>query len=71
MVPFHHYVPVDFDLGNLLERIAWLQDNPDAARAIGKNALCRLTKAAAIEAWIGVLHQLGSNEDRGLPSVDT
>src|SRR5206468_5840334 len=35
--PWEHYVPLEHDLSDLLERHVWLRANPERARAIGES----------------------------------
>lgn len=37
--PFVHYVPIRYDLSDLVEKVVWLQAHDDEARAIASNAL--------------------------------
>jgi len=37
--PFVHYVPVQYDLSDLVEKIEWVRNNDDAARTVATNAL--------------------------------
>ncbi len=39
LVPWVHYVPVEWDLSDLREKIQWVWDNDDKARHIAENAL--------------------------------
>jgi hypothetical protein len=39
IVPYFHYVPVHYDLSNLVEQIEWVQNNDEKAKAIALNAL--------------------------------
>ena len=54
-----HYVPVRRDLGDLHEKIRWLQAHPAEAAAIARNASSfaaqHLTRAAAARRWRDVL----------------
>lgn len=36
--PMHHYVPVNRDLSNLVEKIQWAKKNDEVARKIAKQA---------------------------------
>lgn len=39
IVPFVHYVPVHYDLSNLVEQIEWVKNNDEKAKSIASNAL--------------------------------
>lgn len=39
LIPFVHYVPVNYDLTNLKETILWLINNDHQAKLIAQNAL--------------------------------
>jgi hypothetical protein len=39
IVPFVHYVPIHYDLSNLVEQIEWVKNNDEKARLIAANAL--------------------------------
>jgi hypothetical protein len=39
LVPWVHYIPVQWDLSDLSEKIQWIWDNDDNARQIAENAL--------------------------------
>lgn len=36
--PMHHYVPINRDLSNLVEKIQWAKENDDIARKIAQQA---------------------------------
>ena len=36
--PWVHYVPVRYDLGDVVERLLWLREHDDEARLIARNA---------------------------------
>jgi hypothetical protein len=38
-IPYVHYIPVNYDLSNLIELIEWVQENDEEASQIAKNAL--------------------------------
>jgi hypothetical protein len=38
LVPFEHFIPVKEDFSDLIEKIKWLEENPDLASKIGANA---------------------------------
>jgi len=37
MKPYEHYVPIEYDLSDLVEKVEWLQKNEDEARRIAEN----------------------------------
>lgn len=39
IVPYIHYIPVNYDLSNLIEQIEWVKNNDDKAKIIAENAL--------------------------------
>jgi beta-1,4-mannosyl-glycoprotein beta-1,4-N-acetylglucosaminyltransferase len=39
IIPYVHYIPVNYDLSNLLEQIEWVKNNDDKAKIIADNAL--------------------------------
>jgi len=39
IIPYVHYIPVEYDLSNLLEQIEWVKNNDDKAKIIADNAL--------------------------------
>ena len=39
IIPYIHYVPVNYDLSNLIEQIEWVQNNDNKAKEIANNAL--------------------------------
>jgi hypothetical protein len=39
LIPMKHYVPIQYDLSDLEEKIQWLVDNDEQAREIAENAL--------------------------------
>ena len=59
--PFRHFVPVARDMSDLLERIEWLRANPkleiEMANEAQHFAQTRLTRAAAVMAWAGLLEK--------------
>jgi FkbM family methyltransferase len=38
IVPYVHYIPVNYDLSNLIEQIEWVKNNDDQAKIIANNA---------------------------------
>ncbi len=38
IVPYQHYIPVNYDLSNLIEQIEWVKNNDAEAQKIAKNA---------------------------------
>ena len=36
--PYVHYVPVEYDLSNLIEQVEWVKNNDDKAKIIAENA---------------------------------
>lgn len=38
-VPFVHYIPIEYDLSNLIEQIEWVLENDEKASQIAQNAL--------------------------------
>ena len=63
--PWVHYVPVNADLSNLVERARWLLTHPEAAANIAKrgqeHAQRYLTYAAAVEATRIILWKVTSD----------
>lgn len=57
-VPWTHYVPVAEDLGDLLEKIAWLDAHPDEAAAIAAAALTFVRAKMAPEAMRAAMAKL-------------
>ena len=41
--PWEHYVPVEEDMSDLVEKVEWLRNNSDSARRIGETALALMT----------------------------
>jgi hypothetical protein len=39
LVPWVHYIPVAYDYSDMMERIAWLEENDEEARRIGERAM--------------------------------
>ena len=39
LVPMKHYVPIEYDLSDLEEKLEWLVTNDDKAREIAENAM--------------------------------
>jgi hypothetical protein len=39
IIPYVHYIPVDYDLSNLFEQIEWVKNNDEKAEIIAKNAV--------------------------------
>ena len=39
LVPYVHYIPIKYDLNNLIENIEWVKNNDDKAKIIADNAL--------------------------------
>jgi len=39
LIPFVNYIPINYDLSNLIEQIEWVKNNDAEAEQIGKNAL--------------------------------
>jgi beta-1,4-mannosyl-glycoprotein beta-1,4-N-acetylglucosaminyltransferase len=39
IIPYKHYIPVNYDLSNLIEQIEWVQNNDSYAKIIANNAL--------------------------------
>jgi len=37
MKPYEHYVPIEYDLSDLVEKVEWLQENDEEARRIADN----------------------------------
>jgi hypothetical protein len=37
-IPYTHYIPVNYDLSNLIEQIEWVKNNDDKAEIIAQNA---------------------------------
>jgi len=38
IIPYFHYIPVNYDLSNLIEQIEWVKNNDDKAKIISENA---------------------------------
>jgi len=38
LIPNVHYVPVKYDVSDLVEKIVWIQEHEDEARQIAQNA---------------------------------
>lgn len=38
IIPYEHYIPVNYDLSNLIEQIEWVKNNDDKAKIIAENA---------------------------------
>jgi hypothetical protein len=38
IIPYTHYIPVNYDLSNLIEQIEWVKNNDDKAKQIAENA---------------------------------
>jgi hypothetical protein len=59
LVPMEHYVPVQRDLSDLVERARWVQAHPDEARQIGhagqRLAQRLLTRSSAVRQWARTL----------------
>lgn len=81
MEPFRHYVPVNRDLSDLVDRIEWLRENPALGEEIAREgqqfAQTQLTRAAAVQEWARLLQahiQAGGNLTSGrehLPKTAT
>lgn len=81
MEPLRHYVPVNRDLSDLLERIEWLRAHPAREAEIAREgqhfAQTRLTRAAAVEEWARLIQahiEAGGNLTSGrehLPKTAT
>jgi hypothetical protein len=39
LIPMVHYVPIQYDLSDLTEKLEWLANNDEDARAIAGNAM--------------------------------
>lgn len=39
IIPYVHYIPISYDLNDLVEKIEWIKNNDDEARKIAQNAL--------------------------------
>jgi len=39
LIPYIHYIPINYDLSNLIEQIEWVNNNDDKAKEIANNAL--------------------------------
>ena len=39
IIPYFHYIPVHYDLSNLMDQIEWVKNNDDQAKNISENAL--------------------------------
>ena len=38
IVPYEHYIPINYDLSNLIEQIEWVKNNDEKAKIIAENA---------------------------------
>jgi Glycosyl transferase family 90 len=60
--PMEHFIPVRRDLSDLVERVRWAREHPDAAARIGAAgqafARTRLRRADAVREWARTLHVL-------------
>jgi hypothetical protein len=59
LLPMKHYIPVQRDLSDLVERARWVQDHPNEAAQIGragqKLAQRLLTRTSAVNEWARIL----------------
>lgn len=39
LIPYIHYIPINYDLSNLIEQIEWVNNNDDKSKEIANNAL--------------------------------
>lgn len=55
LVPYEHYVPVEEDFSDLISKLTWLEENPEIAENIAKNAkefaINNLQKKAVINTY--------------------
>ena len=69
--PMEHYIPVQRDLTDLLDRVRWVQAHREEAAAIGAAgqdlAQRRLTSAAAAERWAAVVDAHGATHGPWAP----
>jgi hypothetical protein len=49
LIPMVHYVPIEYDLSDLEEKIQWLVDNDECAREIAENATAFSEKYLSVE----------------------
>jgi hypothetical protein len=49
IVPYVHYIPVNYDLSNLIEQIEWVKNNDEKAKIIAENAYNFSEKYFSIE----------------------
>jgi hypothetical protein len=58
-LPMQHFIPVQRDLSDLMDRLRWAHQNPEAAERIGRagRALAQslLTRATALDVWEQIL----------------
>ena len=47
LVPCFHYIPVDVDFENLVERAQWCVDNPVQCEAIARQGACHMANSFA------------------------
>lgn len=58
LVPWVHYIPVDVDFGNLVERAQWCVDNPAQCEVIARQGACHMAKFLDEESDEHVVNQV-------------
>ena len=71
LVPWVHYIPVEDDFSNLVERTVWCIDHPATCETIARQGACHMAKFLDEDADEDVVHEVIAGMAKVLAKYDT